>query len=400
MKIIGLLAGIGGAVLAAAFPLCAVSQHAPPLSLKALFDPRYQRWIEKHPDQFSWMVFALICKQAPANMQIVRADSTGKSNLTNNSIWETWADDDFTFPQSPNPRDVPGWRNRHEDKHFVVDPLMALTIHASVRELEGERADFLNPIPPIPNPQNEEVRRNYAAFESITTQGLWYQEGIARWVQAHSNRELRFSRGSIEIKAVWQRMPDGSTDTTLPYHANYDQYGHRYRLRGLHIMTNALPQWTWATWEWVGNGGLQCDEIKCNDDFGFDSKASAASRHAVPTQVVLQMFSSLGVKDEWAGYRLRGSQILRDGRPDPDRLGNSNMEESFLPTSSCVSCHRQARVDPRNGKADCKMGFIDNNPGHQVGTTVYQSNIPPTATSFIWAFIKASSVSSGKRACP
>jgi hypothetical protein len=374
------------------------AQPAPPLSLNALFQPRYREWIRRHPDEFNWMVLALICGSAPKGLQDARPGSL----TTNNVIWETWADDDFTFSIPPNPHKPPAWSERDELLHLMNNPLMLE--HAATPRV-GAEAAMAMPIPPPPVEGKQEVRRNLAAFSSIVSRGLWYQEGIANWIKAHPDGKLSFFPGSIEIKAVWT-PDDGNDNSKFPSHWNLDENGKRYKLLALHIMTNALPEWTWATWEWGGNVNYCVGPGGCSDRFGC-TPASGCTLNQLGNGVqlsrsVLNIFRQLKVSKEWTGYRLHGSQILEDNAPLPTVLWNSKMEGKFRSTSSCLACHARARVD-RSGRADCTFGLKVQSQNNQEGYLDYppEPAIPEReTTSFIWAFIQAGSIKDGKRACP
>jgi hypothetical protein len=306
-------------------------------------------------------------------------------------IWETWATDDFTFPK--NPQTVPVWSHRmfQPEKTLHPDPLIALFDSSRIQILGGKNQGL--------EESGEEVRRNYNAFQSITTRALWYQEGLAQWAKNHPE-PLLFHRGSVEIKAVWIRaFPSDKSD----YHWNYANDGIKYKLVALHIMTNALPEWTWATWEWADNPG-RCNYINCVDHFGTKPSCILSQNQAAaypPGKLsygVKKMFSKLGVNSEWKGYRLKGSQVFKEGRASRVKLGNTKMENDFMDTSSCIACHARARVFP-NGKADCSLGFANLHP--LTGYLDYPPNdaIAPYTTGFIWAFLRASSKKPGENQC-
>jgi hypothetical protein len=232
-------------------PAATASESGPALNLNSLFNPLYRPWIRKHPDQFNWMVLALISRKAPKKRQSIRQNLV----MTNNVEWETWADDDFTFQQTNK---APRWSRRNRELNLVQDPLQSLMAkapnaasstrpaqqappaaepHESVDAIFAtEHATIMDqPIPPAAGLTGEEVRRNHAAFVSIVERRLWYQGGISRWVKAHSHDKMRFYPGSIEIKAIWMGKP---LTSSYPYHLNYVLDGSPYVLIGLHIMTS------------------------------------------------------------------------------------------------------------------------------------------------------------------
>src|SRR4051812_4474715 len=117
-------------------------------------------------------------------------------------------------------------------------------------------------------------------------------------------------------------------------------------------MSKAVPNWTWATWEWVGNPG-RGDYIGCHDSFGVvphDLPPNATLNQVYPpgdlTPASLDMLKAGGIPDEWKNYRLKGSQsefTEPTGKVTP--LGNSIAEAGFVQPSSCLTCHSQAAAD-------------------------------------------------------
>lgn len=377
---------------------CSALHHrsAPPLSFKGLFNPRYRGWIREHPDQFNWMIFGLIVQPVSQKLQMPRAGGLS----TNNVLWETWADDDCTFLVPPDPRHPPSKSKCKQRLRFERNPL-AFRIEQEIRKTIGE--DAIAPIPPHPE-EEQEVRRNPAAFSSIVSRGLWYQEGIAKWMRFHPTTTMKFFRGSIEVKAVWAGT-DPSVDQAFPFHWNLAEDNKHYKLVGLHIMTNALPEWTWATWEWMGNPNYCDGADACSDSFGCTPASGCISSHfqsAAPiTSAVLNIFRLLKISNEWTGYRLHGSQTLIDNKPTPTVLGNTAIEMQFPSTASCLACHARAKVD-LSGKADCTVGMISSDPSGPIGNLEYPSEQEdPThqRTSFIWAFLRAGSIHTTTPAC-
>jgi len=317
-----------------------------------------------YPDQFNWEVFARICRSAASQNQA----PGGK--MTNNVIWETWADDLLTFPDSPDvkiPPVFPG--EKGSAKNLVAITQQAVLVHA----LEKAKKNQVMIIPNVAKMRAEEVRRNFASFNYIVTNDLWYQEGIAlNFSQRTANGSydpVAFPVDAIEVKAVWDSIRE---EHKLNYHWNYDNTGQLYGLLALHLMTKAIPNWTWATFEWVGNKG-RCADMGCHDAFGV--KPANVDPHPGPnnqrsprstdkayaagelTDGVKALFKKYGLSDEWMNYRLKGSQIdWVDATGRPTLVGNSVTEDGFVNTSSCISCHAIAGFYP-NGKA--KDWFFD-----------------------------------------
>jgi hypothetical protein len=218
-------------------------------------------------------------------------------------------------------------------------------------------------IPPVVPDNGEEVRRNQRSFDSIVSRDLWFREGILDWFHRNPSQAIKFNSGSIEVKAIWVKVND--SDPAIPVHKNRDQNHNEYKLVALHIMTNALPEWTWGTWEWAGNNYPCLPGDSCHDSSGCkptsDCSSLVPNHPGALTPSVRKMFMRLGLSDEWTGYRLHGSQVVlhRPAGETPSRvlLANSQIEGRFAYSSSCVACHAQAKLKP-DGTVDCLLGFL------------------------------------------
>jgi hypothetical protein len=391
------------ALVALAIAPTAMSQGCGPIessALRALLkDTKLAR---EHPDEFNWKVFALISYPVKSKPFVANNHQT---LLPNNVLWETWADDDYTFPSSPNPKIRRTWCGRNSTIQLSPDPLAKffekrlLEVDARLSDVDTIGGGFQNATGPDAF-GGEEVRRNKTAFTFIAGHNLWYQEGLARSgfdAQGKMRKApLNFPKGSIEIKAVWKTIFESQKGT---YHWNYGQNGQLYGLLSLHIITKTLDKWTWATWEHVDNL-RRCDEIGCSDSYGSQPAivpSAEALGHAYPpgnlTPNVLKLFRDAGVKPEWQNYRLKGSQV------DPMNkryLGNTQMEGSYLPTASCISCHARASVRC-NGQTDVQLGLNADKTGPNGSLDTLPSDQYPT--DFVWAFFLAKPVNPNRKSC-
>lgn len=383
------------------FGATVVAQEPPDLTFASLLNPTpsNQSWIKQNPDQFSWMIFALISKKAVDSCQI-QIQSGIRSN---NTVWESWASDDDTFPTNPSTKPV--WNDcTQPGGHGVVkrlhkDPLAMLTTTLGPPAIGAHAMMTPSAVPIPPNGNDEEVRRNVYAFNFITSNDLWYREGILKY--AHNQPNMAFPAQSIEVKAIWEPWYGSNLP---PSHFNYDASGIKFRLVALHIATKVLDEWTWATFEWVDNIG-RCDVNGCNDNFGVQPHVvqarvppNGSPYHAGNlTGGVKQILKKAGLNpNEWSGYRLKGSQTLTSAGPAPKLLANSAIEGSFAGSSSCLACHQRARVATGTGVADPNEGKIP--PTRQYGETDFLSSVALAAdnkkeglysTDFVWAFLKA-----------
>jgi hypothetical protein len=203
----------------------------------------------------------------------------------------------------------------------------------------------------------EEVRRNKATFEFIYCNKLYNRTGLRNAFAAGT--PISFPTDSIEVKAVWVPV-DRVSDPSL-YHVN-TAGGQQYALVSMHIISKKVPNWTWATFEHKNNAG-RCDYMGCRDTFGATttpvSPQSPVGGQYGPcdkTTALKKMFSDAGLPAYWENYCLKGSQVdFTTSTGVPDLLGNSVIEDGFVRTSSCMTCHTRASVKS------------DGNPGQGAG---------------------------------
>lgn len=347
------------------------------------------------PDEFNWRLFVKINVPAP----------DGK-----NRVWETWADNDTTFPAAPSRTKPPTFPPPTVVATLKVSPVRQLRFLQAELKALG-KAETIHPL--IAEGGGEEVRRNEAAFDFIVANGLYFKEGIAE-AFAKGTR-LNFPPEAVEIKAAWGSADSMSEAELKRYYTNTDSTGRRFRLLGIHIISKELPNWTWATFEHADNLG-RCDIIGCHDAYGAQVKDVEAN--ATPgksygeckhTQQLVDLFNQAGLKEEfWSHYCLKGSQIdFADASGWPTRLGNTQLErvDLFEGTSSCMSCHSRAAYD-KGGNPTSSGGFIGaKSPvGYPLPEWFYESPLdPPTPhgplkalqSDFIWSLVFASPLAQG-----
>ena len=115
------------------------------------------------PDKFAWTLFVQINQKAKQQVPV----AGGKT--TNNAVWETWADDPWTFPKNPDPANPPKWPEGAEPGKRLIKGA-ASGVHRTKLPDQGVDASGSG---------GEEVHRNKATFDYIIKHNLWYQEGIA-----------------------------------------------------------------------------------------------------------------------------------------------------------------------------------------------------------------------------
>ena len=291
------------------------------------------------PDQVAWHIFTQISQ--PAN------------NGTDDVLWETWADQDSVYTNDPaNPPAWPGAEHRIK------------RLGPSLQHLSAQ-------LPPDIAPGQDDVHINRAAFDYVVSNQLWYLSGLAAYAQQHP---VKFPIDAIAVKARWATI---TPDQKSRYHwveGDVIRDGKRTRelvgLVSLHISSKLIPNWLWATFEQVDNPG-RCDYIGCHDSFGQVPASvlpnSLGTGQVYPpeerTAAVVDLYNRAGLGPEWINYRLKGTQVNFTGPTGaPTLLGNSVTEKGFVPTSSCMTCHARATINPQ-----------------QASLQAFQQNTPPVS---------------------
>lgn len=287
-------------------------------------------------DKHAWTLFAKVNQKAPTQCP-----------GTNNSIWETWTDNAETFL-----REQPTWP---ETCGSAEAPRRKILRERSINLfLEAPDKQIIAGTELINSSEErvEEVRRNRATFDYIVNNKLWNREGL---IEAYARDEkIEFPTDAMEVKADWVPISESEKDK---YHWNYTKDGTLVGMRAMHVITKELPNWFWASFEWVDNLG-RCDDIGCVDNFGVTPHVvrpndtrdlKYASEELTPE--LEQLFAANGLTGEWGeqfkNYRLKGTQIsFVDVTGKPTLLGNSITEQNAVFGSSCITCHAQARIGP------------------------------------------------------
>jgi hypothetical protein len=292
------------------------------------------------PDKYAWELFTQVNKRA-ANQQTFK-DKKGIEITTNSAVWETWADDPWTFPANPNPNNPPKWPGDKGQRKTL----------AARAGTAGHDAS------PVLDTGGEEVHRNEVTFNYVIQNSLWYTQGVAAYFK--SGKKVDFPVESIEVKGNWVAI---KPEQKSKYHWNYDKDGNLFGLVAMHITSKAIPNWVWCTFEWVDNAG-RCDFIGCKDCFGVEPHFVPSNTKTVGTTYaegtltpeLMEMLQKNGFTgdwgSEWKNYRLKGSQIdFTDAMGRPNLLGNSVTEGGFVQTASCMTCHSRAAVNASGNSA-------------------------------------------------
>jgi len=344
---------------------------------------------QESTNEFTWKVLAVVSRPATKQRPITTAN--GNVVMSNDEEWETWADDSALFPRPADEQHPPCWDEKSRQRNGVnltssrsktkLIPAVVAVTESALAQQQAHAVATTAPAAPVPPASCEspgitcnEVRHNRHDFESIVKNRLWYVQGLkqvaALKVNGYIPQGQIIDHESIEIKAEWQRIQCTTDCETkkLLYHWNYDKSGNLYGLVAFHLITRALDNWTWATFEWEGNPG-RCDYYGCHDVWGGEDidAPSQPTYQPYPAAKLSDKVTSLNwkgsAKSEWSHYRLKGTQTAffgKDGKPTI--LGSSILEQNVIGgRASCITCHAEASVT--------SDGMSANSLGKQVPTT-------------------------------
>ncbi len=301
--------------------------------------------LQNNPDRQSWVLF-----------MTVNADAASAAD--NNALFETWASDGDTF------RAKPVWPSGGSRMQIG-----ARALSLAIEQLHPHFRPEL--LPTGSRLIGEETRRNKPAFDFIIQNNLFKVSGLKAAFAAA--KPIAFPVDSIEVKANWvevDRLKEfngfagSQAVAAAAYHVN-ETGGKHYALVSFHIISNRVPNWTWATFEHKDNPG-RCDVLGCKDSFGAVA-AYVAPRSQVESQThypdcakspaLLALFAKAHLDPAFANYCLKGSQSdFASPSGAPIRLGSSVTEQSFVAQSSCMTCHGRAAFDA-DGRATTSGGF-------------------------------------------
>ena len=347
-----------------------------------------------HPDAYAWRLFVAL--NWPADLAMRRADPAKKLGDPGPVVWETWANARDVFladGADPGPwiaaatshkRLAAGLRKSSE---FDSPP-----IQQQIRlQFPGMKLQF-DPLTAEGNANESRMNRETYAF--IRARSLYNLDG-QRALAASGAPSIAFGRNAKEVKAQWRPISEADKPR---YHwteiVAADGTRKLYGLTALHIITKDLPNWFWATFEHVDNvrrPGNESWRLKSRDSFACRGQAPDCNR--APKGIGLE-------GTVWAYYRLRGTQVdFTTSTGEPVLLANSEPEEGFQITASCMTCHARSTVAADGSR----LAVFTNGEQGYVG-------IPDAAwfnadgkrkfvqLDFVWAMIRAKAKKSGSNA--
>jgi len=235
-----------------------------------------------------------------------------------------------------------------------------------------------------------EILMDRDTFNYIGAGTLYNVQGQMRW--ASTKGALNFPWSAMEVKASWRWIdpndvacPASTYFTTNAWYWIKDNNGNPVRIRtglmgltGLHIISKALPNWVWITFENVNN-----------------SKCTKVTRKVPldPAVVALNQLMQKALRNtKWANYEMVGVQTSSGTADHPILLGNTQIESAFQTRSSCLTCHgiaNVAKAKPADPTVPIRRTFVDDQasppyfigPPPSLGTYQFQD--------FVWSLRKA-----------
>lgn len=318
------------------------------------------------PDQYAWRLFVAL--NWPANVAQRAADPARKFGENDITVWESWKlssgpNDEVFLAQGKDPGQWLDGAKRPSIRS--LDSLEFLPKQQEIRALQrGTRRGFRPFFDPLTSAKNRnENHLNKAAFEFIRANELFHIGGQEALLQKafdlrkaavdklnnggipapfeYRKKLIDFPAAAKEVKAQWRPITEQEKQR-YRWQEFVDSDGKKvlYGLTALHITTKDLPNWLWATFEHVDNPSR-----KDSEGWIIPSNDSSASPQGYP--------QGLGIEGtRWENYRLRGTQTeFTTGTGMPTVLANSQIEEGFQTSSSCITCHAMASVGRRKGSA-------------------------------------------------
>jgi hypothetical protein len=339
----------------------------------------------------------------------IQITSPSGAKGSHNVEFETWASDQDIYQLKPH------WPVVGEPKQLQVSALSQahLTPAIGIRTITPDQC-----VPPAVQPPpgkfpvqpaciGEEVRRNWASYQYIVSNGLYSKAGLI--AAAMGGFKVDLPEDAIEVKGDWVTVSDllawiPSLKTPEKvrelYYTNTVTSGStttEYALVGLAISSKQIKNWVWATFENQLSPG-RCDDIGCRDSYGA---AIAEVKSALPinsyygecvkSPAVAAMFANAGLNPVWNNYCLKGSQITfttQDG--SPTLLGNSVVERINagvpIPRSSCITCHGYAAFNQQGEKNRAVLKVPSQSPIGEVDQSMMRGW---TQNDFLWGIVFA-----------
>ncbi len=296
-------------------------------------------------------------------------DPKKKFGTTGPVVWETWKNTSETF--LCNGHAPAAWNTKEP-----IPPPLCLPSSAKIGKPKPSDSGALwqdmtgnSEVDGFPAKDNTgqdilyEIRTDKSSFDYMVAGTLYNLDGQIQY--AATKGALNFDWTAMEVKASWRWLDTTQAGCTAQDYftanalwAEKDSNGKFVKWRtglmgltGLHIITKALPQWVWITFEQVNNE--KCTQVKRLQPI----PQNIASVNA-------QMQKALaGTK--WKNYELVGVQTSAMDGSTPVVLANTQIETAFQTRSSCLTCHAIASIathKPTKPEEDLRKTFLQRTP--------------------------------------
>jgi len=230
--------------------------------------------------------------------------------------------------------------------HYLAEPIMI-----DGQKICSEDANFIQ----------YDVRSSRAYFDYVVNNPSGYPLYNIQGQQAaltDPSFTFNFPTDTLEIKASWRIL--GPTADASRYWTAIGVYwdsfhvlrSARIGLTGLHIISKALPNWLWITFEQVDNPTTTytynpATQNSCVVGQNGTPVGPNPSRNTSFDPINQQWQQALaGTK--WQYYALMDTQTeFVNSSQQPILMSNSQMETYFQPNSSCISCHKLSSIGPK-----------------------------------------------------
>jgi len=345
----------------------------------------------------SWEIFAQVTAAA-GNPNVKKVE------------FETWASDEDIYKENPA-----RWPAIDAPKQLTASALGDRKVARTFRPFVFAPGNCLKPngMPPTGHAGEasgfpttacigEEVRRNWASFQYIVSNGLDSTSGLVKAFARGFKVDL--PADAVEFKGDWVAVAEvvkwlSAKDSTIDaakVRQNYytstvttNGVATEVALLGFHVATKQIKNWVWSDFEGQLNPG-RCDVIGCRDKFGAvdaDVKPNAQPyqlyAECKKTDALKALLQNAGTDPVWSNYCLKGSQVSFVDGSEPTRLGNSVIEpinaDVPIQSSSCITCHGYVSFD-KTGTGNIAMLITP-----QVGNLDPRNMQGFLAYDFLWA---------------
>lgn len=360
------------------------------------------------PDCYSWRLFVAL--NWPVDPTTKMADPTASFGDVAPLVWESWRNARNGAPDTvfrPDGADPGPWLDAPlvamADDRFDSADEMPLQLIALIERLEAAGGPVLEFDPSTAGRSINETRLNRETYEFVRTEELFNIEGqIAKFTAGAAT--ISFPAAAKEVKAQWRVITEADKPRYHWVEGQGAQGQQIYGLTALHITTKDLPNWLWATFEHIDNKDAQPSDPTHPAAEGW--LLPSVDRFACPDAPHDCEAAPQGIGLEgthWENYRLRGVQIdFFDSMGRATLLANSQPEQFFQTSSSCITCHALASVNAAGERLDffspmgegpvgLPVGWVNNVP---TGFHDNAGNLLFTQLDFVWSLFRACSTAS------